>query len=726
MHPQRIHLPWPALATAALLFGLATGPSPATAQPPLLDPVTHPKFQNELPRPTKIDAGKGQHFEMEMNETVQWLGLVDVDNADARLMTTVWGYGPAGSAVTYPGPTIVASKNTPITVTWNNSLPPYNHGFPGLGGHLLPVDPTLHLAHPVAGGIPTVTHLHGGHTESASDGLPEAWFTQGFAETGPQFVKQRYTYDNDQEAATLWYHDHALGITRLNVYAGLAGFYLLRDPNEMRLLRTNVLPQGPYEREIVIQDRMFAKDGQLFYPSEDPEIEPGFDPLPLGPSAIAEFFGDFIVVNGTAWPRLTVEPRKYRLRLLNGSDSRFYVLEFRNDAFGGTDQPFLQIGTDDGLLPMPVPLDRLKLGPGERADVVFDFSRFGDGTELFMRNFGPDEPFKGLDEDGNPSDGEGGALPPADPMTTGQIMKFVVEVPDYQLVGGIPPSGPNAADATVDVGTRLRPPIQPLKQKGATRQLVLFEGLDRYGRLQPLLGTLADGSLSWFQSITENPMLDDVEVWEIYNATPDAHPIHLHLVAFQILNRESFDGTVAEKPQPQHDGGEGVGGILTVNALGGDAQGPEPNENGWKDTAVMLPGQVTRLIAKFDRAGRYVWHCHILSHEDHEMMRPYEVRSRAAIALPAEPVAQDATPRLRARGTELMLTLGRAAPVGVKVFNVLGQEVRDLGRASYDAGAHAIRWDGRDVRGHEVPSGVYFYQVRLPETWLVAKAILLR
>lgn len=705
---RRLHTIIPVIAIALLAFAY-----PGAAQP-LLDPLTHPKYLDRVPIPPVIDATAPGHFDMQMNETTQWLGLRDVGNGNAPLMTTVWGYGPVGQAVSYPGPTFVAKERVRISVTWNNNLPPYNSAFPGLGGHLLPVDPTLHMASPTTGGIPTVTHLHGGHTESASDGLPEAWYTQGFAETGEMFVKPTLTYDNDQEAGTLWYHDHALGITRLNVYAGLAGFYLLRDNNEQRLMRQNVLPQGPYELGLAIQDRMFTSDGQLHYPSTDPDIEPGFEPLPAGPSALAEFFGDFIVVNGMVWPYLNVEPRKYRLRFLNGSDSRFYVLELRDDVAGGTPQPFMQIGTDTGLLEYPVVLDRLLLGPGERADVVIDFSASPDGAELYLRNFGPDDPFKGFNPDGSLSDGAGGEADPADPMTTGQIMKFVVEAPEAMI-----------PDATVSPATRLRPNIAPLQQHGATRQLVLFEGRDRYGRLQPLLGTLEEGSLSWFEPSTENPMVNDVETWEVYNATEDAHPIHLHLVSFQIVNRESFEGEVEDKPQHQHGGGFGVGGILEVDALGGNPRGPELNERGWKDTAVMLPGEVTRIIARFDRVGRYVWHCHILSHEDHEMMRPFEVLPRGPRMEPAEQPAA-AQFYVFARGTDLQFALDRPAAVGVRVYNVLGQRVADLGRAAFSVGSHHLKWDGRDVTGRMAPSGVYFYRLDMGDRTATARSVVVR
>ena len=353
---------------ALLLLPLVTVFSEATATA-LLDPVSHPKFVNPLPIPARIDATGGGSYVMDMKETTQWLGLVD--RAGRQLYTVVWGYGMSDGQVTYPGPTFVAYENEPVWVKWRNKLPPYN--FPGgPGAHLLPVDATLHMAYPVAGGIPAVTHLHGGHTESASDGLPEQWYTQDWAETGDQFVKRTFMYNNDQEAATLWYHDHALGITRLNVYAGLAGFYLLRDRNENQLVKRNVLPGGPYEIEVVVQDRMFDNRGGLFYPSSDPEIEPGFEKLPPGPSAIAEFFGDFILVNGAAWPRLDVEPRKYRLRLLNGSDSRFYVFELRDDMMDGSAASFLQIGTDNGLLPRPVSFQPFSLSSGSLASPPSD------------------------------------------------------------------------------------------------------------------------------------------------------------------------------------------------------------------------------------------------------------------------------------------------------------------------------------------------------------------
>jgi len=686
---------------------------------PLLDPTTQAKFVNPVPVPAAVDLTKGGKFDVFIRETNQWLGLRAPDNTP--LLTRVWGLQLAASKYiggsakapkvpTYPGPTFVAMSNVPVDITWKNELPPYNNAFPGPGGHLLPVDPNIHMDN-TNGGIPTVIHVHGGHTESASDGLPHQWFTQFFAQVGPDFVQKKFHYDNSQEGAALLYHDHAIGVTRLNVYAGILGFYLLRDTNTNQLIANGVLPAGAYEAGLAVQDKMFTATGQLFWPSTNPDIEEGYLPLPPGPSMLPEMFGDFIVVNGMTWPFLNVEPRKYRFYLTNVSDSRFFAFEFRDAEIGGTAQTFLQVGTDDALLPTPVALTRLVLGPGERADIVVNFA---GQSALYLRNFGPDEPFKGLNPDGTNSDGEGGVLPPADPATTGKVMKFRVNLP----------FNPNVPNATVALGTNLRPAITALTPTGGTRGLGLFEGLDEFGRIQPLLGTVEDGSLVLTDPITENPMVNDVEMWEIYNATADAHPIHLHLVSFQIVNRESFTGTLDEKPQIQHNGEIGLGYKLTDIVLGGDARLPEPNERGWKDTAVMLPGEVTRVVARFDRPGKYVWHCHILSHEEHDMMREFFVGPMPAFAGPAP--AGPSEPGVATTGvalsqnvpnpfnptTSIGFDLVQPGMVDLRVYNVAGQEVRTLATKFFPAGSHSMEWDGRDALGNQLPSGVYFYQLR--------------
>lgn len=577
----------------------------------LLDPLSQPKFVNELPNPLAPAAifapttPGGSDYEIGVHQFQQSLGLVDPDSG-LPLSTTVWGYGNDAQPATYPGRTIVAQRDEPISVHWTNDLVDEN-GVPL--PHLLPVDTSLHWAMPSdpeypESGVPIVTHLHGGHTESASDGIPEAWFTPDFAQTGSAWSKEIYNYDNNQQAATLWYHDHALGITRLNVYAGLAGFYILRDdvdtgtPDDpLTLADENPLnlPVGPYEVPLVIQDRMFTEDGELYYPSE-PEIAGAPDP-----SVLPEFFGDFILVNGVTWPVLDVEPRPYRFRMLNGSDSRFYDLAVSGGS-GSFGPEIRQIGTDDGLLYQPVSLNRLTLGPGERADVIIDFAAFA-GQTLIVRNTAHSPFPKGET---------------VDSRTTGQIMAFRVTKPldtsQYPLE---------------ELASTLREaPIAPLVQDGATRKLLLFEATDEYGRLRPQLGTVANGALMWDDPTTETPNLNDVEVWEIYNSTEDAHPIHLHLVSFQVQSRQKFKAD--QDPET---------GALSDIRLLGLPKSPEANELGWKDTVIMYPGQVTRIIAKFDRPGEYVWHCHILSHEDHEMMRRFEV---VAPELEADPEFQAA------------------------------------------------------------------------------------
>jgi len=611
-----------------------------TSAPVLLDPTTQPRFVNDLPLPDRIDASKSRTYTLEMRETTQWLGLID--SSGNALETTVWGFGQPGHDATYPGPTIVAYKGTPIRVNWQNRLP--------TDGHLLPVDTSLHMADPERwsleeGAIPTVIHLHGGHTASSSDGLPDAWFTQHSRETGPAYQQQLFTYENDQQAATLWYHDHALGLTRLNVYAGLAGFYLLRDTNEQLLTIAGVLPGGRFEVEMAIQDRAFTADGQLYLPANGTDPIPGTDEivadrLPEGfssyPSVVPEFFGDFLLVNGMAWPKYDADPGQYRFRLLNGSDSRFYVLQLDNP-----DVAVTLVGVDGGLLLRAATImdgdgvqeagEQLVLAPGDRLDLVFDFSKVA-GESATLLNVGPAfEPFKGLLPDGS----LGGEVEPATPdEPVGAIMRFDVsnQTPMH--------------NATVTGGTMVNPLFRELDEADAvrTRKLGLFEARDEFGRLEAMLGVAEQtvdingnpvpfGPLGWDAPTTETPTQGSTEVWEIYNFTEDAHPIHLHLVSFQVLDKhlisfsdELDNGTLVYGPDgiPDDRSGDGVVRIGDDVIVGSEVP-LAPEETGWQDTVWIGPGEVLRLAANFDLAGDYVWHCHILSHEDNEMMRPFTV-----------------------------------------------------------------------------------------------------
>jgi FtsP/CotA-like multicopper oxidase with cupredoxin domain len=382
-------------------------------------------------------------------------------------------------------------------------------------------------------------------------------------------------------------------MTRSNVYAGPAGFYLLRGGADDVVSGT--LP-GPapslgdppgrkyYEIPIAIQDRSFNKDGSLFYPDSrrffDRFKGPYIPNSDIAPIWNPEFFGKVMVVNGRTWPFLEVEPRRYRLRLLNGCNSRFIILKF-SDA----NLSFWQIGTDGGFLPAPVELPQLLMSPAERADVIVDFSGLAPGSEIILQNIGPDEPFGG----GLP----GIDFPRADPKTTGQVMQFRV----------VPLT---AADTSTPPNLLGLPALVGLGDASNTRQVSLLEEdsevLAGVGPRVALLGGFdSDGepeSKMWEDPITENPALGATEIWEIHNFTADAHPIHIHEVQFQVVNRQPF---------------------------GDGARPPEIWETGFKDTVIAYPGEVTRVKALFDLPGRYVWHCHIVEHEDHEMMRPYFV-----------------------------------------------------------------------------------------------------
>ncbi|NOZ54357.1 MAG: multicopper oxidase domain-containing protein [Gammaproteobacteria bacterium] len=602
--------------TLIVLSSIALNLSAAVKTP--LDPLSQPKFVNPLPSPQVVKPDTVTHpgfeyYELAMTQFEQHLGIVDPATGQP-LLTTVWGYD--GS---YPGPTIEArstlAENTvrpglPVKVLWSNELYAADGVTPL--AHLLPVDTTLHCGTNAAGAnsncrplVRTVVHLHGGHTDADSDGHPEAWFTAGFTQGGPSFKPQMngvYTYRNDQESAPLWYHDHAMGITRLNVYAGLAGFYLLRDDREDRLVQRGVLPSGAYEIPLLIQDRSFYTDGSLAYPNE-PFIDPAtgqvatLDPItgePV-PSVVPEFFGDTILVNGKTWPVLDVEPRKYRFRVLNGSNSRFYNMKFDWVKVGGgsirlKQLKFRQVGSDGGLLNRAVKLKTLSLAPAERADIIVDFSDNDlAGKTIILSNNAPTPfPF--------------GA--PVDPATTGKIMAFRVTKPLNTLV---PDTRKAKKLRQIPIASLVPTPGAP------TRELVLVENMDELGRLMPLLGTSAAGGLLWSDPTTETPLLGSTEIWSIINATPDTHPVHKHLVQFQIIDRQAFDADVYIPGQPE-----------TLALLGRKIR-PEPEEAGWKDTAQAHPGEVIRVIANYDLLGEYVWHCHILEHEDHEMMRKFEV-----------------------------------------------------------------------------------------------------
>jgi spore coat protein A len=567
---------------------------------PLLDPLTQLKFVRPLPnplapnyifQPSGTDPASGLPlYDIRAEQISHDAGLVDPASGRALRMTA-WAYGTPTQPAVFPGYSFNVRRNQQFRVRFSNGLSSTRYPAD------VPVDQTLDWADPLNSGnpanvpytgpVPLVTHQHGGRTDYLSDGLPDAWATPGNAITGRLF-NPLYTYDNRQEATQLWYHDHTVGVTRLNVYMGLAGHYFIRDANE-DLLR---LPKYPYEVPLVIQDRQFMSNGELVYPSEDP-----LNPLAPIPTHLPEMFGDVILVNGVAWPVLDVEPRKYRFRVLNGSDSRVYDMRLSNN------EPMTQIGSDLGFLNMPVTLPMLSLAPGERADIIIDFARM-NGQTIVVTN-SANAPYPNGD--------------PVDPETSGKLMAFRVTLPKSSV-----------ADRAIPVSLRpLLGPILATEVPVRTRKLLLFEGTDTRDRLQTMAGIVdasrptQDGTLVFDDPISENPGVGDTELWEFYNTTADAHPIHMHLVDFRIVNRQKFSGTLL--PKTNSDGSQG--GVLQEDSIRllGHPRVPQPGERGKKDTAKMFPGEVTRVIAKFTRPGEYMFHCHIISHEDHEMMRPYYV-----------------------------------------------------------------------------------------------------
>jgi spore coat protein A len=403
--------------------------------------------------------------------------------------------------------------------------------------------------------VRTVVHLHGANVEADSDGHPEAWFTKDNEFVGQKYTREVYEYTNHQAGATMWYHDHAIGITRLNVYSGLAGFYLIRDFLEKRLN----LPDGPYEIPMMIQDKSFNKDGSLFYP--DNSTPPVDNPVPSTPSF---FFGNTIAVNGKLWPYMEVEPRRYRFRILNASNVRPYELELSN---GGV---FHQIGTDLGLLHHPVDINSFILEPAERIDLIIDFSEY-KGQEIILKNVAQTPPSPGME----------------------LIMKFIV-------------GNESTCPDTSTIPEELMPlhninPALAIKE----RTMNLDETTDHYGRVVHLLN-----NKMWSDPATEKPKLDTIEIWHIVNHFDFAHPVHLHLVHFEILGRKEFTA---------EDFDESGNYKYNLESL----TPPLAYEKGPKDVVRTEPKQVTSIIMHFkEHSGDYVWHCHILEHEDNDMMRP--------------------------------------------------------------------------------------------------------
>ncbi len=700
-----------ALAGASGAFAQAQIPLPGSAIPQFVDPLP--------PLDVIVDNGVDE-IVLEMEEFQAPVLSTGTLVPGVAPLTWAWGYlqpsqvGPTPRP-SYLGPVIVATKDQPTQVRYRNNLG--NTATTRVLAYKNSTDQTLHWADPLNGGmnhgnhmvaegmppmapydanysgpIPAVPHLHGGEVPPVLDGGPDAWFTSDGAYKGRGYYTHPgvpaagneavYRYPNSGMAALIWFHDHTLGATRLNVYAGLAGAYLIVDPATEP---ANLPPAVP----LVVQDRMFDTNGQLYFPAGLPFIS-----NPEHPFWVPEFVGDSIVVNGKTWPFLNVEPKRYRFLMVNGSNARAYELFLVNQATGAAGPAIWQIGTDGGFLDAPALVKKLVVLPGERADFIVDFAGLPAGTTLIMKNTAK-HPYPN------------GATPQG--KTLGRIMQFRV-VP---LTVADNSYNPAAVGATLRPNPlpRLADPVAGTVAPGVavtrTRQLTLNEvmGMPMVvngvaypgGPLEILVNnTRWDGLSATSQGMgqsktlsvrpdfvpislngvtnyyTEVPNEGDIEIFEVVNLTADAHPMHTHLVQFQIVNRQPFDlagytatydasfptGLYMPGYGPPLDyntpnAGGAVGGNPDVMPfLKGKIQPPAANEAGWKDTLQVPPGMVTRFIVRwapielatnldpqqyfypFDPAVLdygYVWHCHIVDHEDNEMMRPTFVRPKPGV-----------------------------------------------------------------------------------------------
>jgi FtsP/CotA-like multicopper oxidase with cupredoxin domain len=760
----------------SLGLALSTAPNASAAQSPQvpLNPKTIPQFAQALP---VLSVAGGTMDTVFGNQPLN----VSMCEFDANILPTgtllagqqpktrVWGYivgsCPATTAPkdTYLGPVILNTRGSSTDITWVNSLPTVDQT--GVLAWKFSTDQTLHWADPLgaeanacAGGIPAfgtlcagnygeilpqgvtaapipaVVHLHGGEVPPGLDGGPDAWFTSGsgtykghgyYSADGAPPNGAIYKYPNSQEAAPIWFHDHALGITRLNVYAGLAGGYIIADPDlvlpgglhSYGLWYPTIPPAAPRPEPalpdeptipLIIQDRMFDNTGQLFFPA-DSAANILWSLNPEHPYWVPEFVGDTIVVNGKAWPFLNVQAKRYRFLFLNGSNARTYELSLPNPVTGAK-VPFYVIGTDGGYLDAPAMTNVLTIMPGERYEVIIDFAGLA-GTNLVMKNTGKTPYPRGAQPQG---------------ATVGRIIQFRVTAPplsfvdsSYNPAGGTPIRTGNNAPANNNQkivrlpGAPGGPAPNPTNVQ-LTRLLTLNEVLaPPSNATDPVTGLLtaypggpieilvnntkwtgkfspgdcrsdftpkpAGGTLQvpYTQCYSELPQEGDTEIWELVNLTADAHPMHLHAVQFQIINRQNFDlpkynaAYNLQFPVIQNDplytGGvyiPGYGPPLTYDptTASGNKYGGNPDvvpylkqapvlpvlqEQGWKDTVVVMPGMVTRLAVRWaptdtainavgyfpfnpDGGHGYVWHCHIIDHEDNEMMRPTSITPNPA------------------------------------------------------------------------------------------------
>jgi spore coat protein A len=672
----------------SLTLILCVNAQPASYEPTFLDPLTIPKWINQLDNPIpvyvpiNITDSQGNIIRQEYTVSVsefyqQILPTVDSNgNPTGYGSSKVWGYGgeardavtgePLGFVRSVPGPTFEATRGIPAQVKWVNDLVD-SDGNPLQ--HMYPVDPTIHWANPnnidtktaveqtiqglappfppgyngtpytipgtttitnpegwnAQSPVPIVTHLHGGEVPSDYDGTPDQWFTpdgihgeayRTVSTTEPNAAI--YYYPNAQLPTALWYHDHALGITRINVYSGLAGFYILRDSADPL---APLLPSGAYEMPLIIQDRTFLADGSMYYPPDG--YYPNYEPPPFNyteehPYSLGGFVGNTIMVNGKVWPNMNVSRGQYRFRILDASNARFYNISFSNG------MPFTLIGSDGGYLKSPVSVTSAIFSPAERIDILVDFSNMTPGDKVILKN--------------NALWDVGGTYNfPTQEQTLGQIMQFTVTSDE----GFKPQQLPSQLNPTL-AGSYPNLP-DPTK----VRILTFPEDIS----VSPAfpMHMYLDGQ-RWAAPVSETPELGSTEDWVIVN-TFDTHNVHLHLIQFQLVSRQSYNLTAYWDDWTALNGNSLPLNHTTINVpsldpyLIGEPILPGPSEQGWKDTLIVYSRQITVIRVRFapqdgsdfpfdpTKGPGYVWHCHIIEHEDNEMMRPYIITQPSGVAI---------------------------------------------------------------------------------------------
>jgi spore coat protein A len=626
-------------------------------------------------------------------------------------VTPTWGYKDSfGTYIGYLGPSIETRKLEQLVVKWVNALPSTDEQAPlGLSDPAL-IPPELRGTNGRA-----VVHVHGGHNLQQYDGGPENWITPGKSKT--------YYYPNLADATMAWYHDHAIGVTRTNAYAGLAALYFIRDNWEDNLN----IPKGAFEIPLVLQDKAFFNDGgtlRLWYPN------------PWVPEA----FGNAMMVNAQLWPVLEVEPRRYRFRMLNACNARFLNLRISDAPDLWTDRDpnvqtripnsvlsFWQIGAEGGFLPGVAKANSILLGNAERADVIVDFKGM-EGRELYLSNdaaspYAPGEP--PLDPDSpDPNPVLADPIPLA--VNVMQLMKFKVKTrssADRTII----PMSPRPVTKLVPNAKTVKRHItlveRPYGDQGFMKVLVNNRDFVVNGSPMALV-------------ITEQPKLGATEIWQYINLTPDTHPMHMHHSFFQVLNRQKLtlnpnfvDGPEETRYLYGVDGGGGqivTTGEIDPKYLTGPAMQPLANETGWKDTAKMNPGEVTRVIIKFEHfTGRFVYHCHILEHEENDMMQYMQIGTVLAKegeeAKPTEYALEQNYPNPFNPETEIRFHVPESGRVVLKVYNTLGQEVSTLVDADLSAGVHTVRWNANGQA-----SGAYFYRLEANNFATVKKMVVLK